>query len=60
MMACGPEPADGKDGEELFPGTDSKLNCDGRLGAVTFVTGVFGFMAAARVVNDLVRAPQLL
>jgi tRNA threonylcarbamoyladenosine dehydratase len=31
----------------------SALNCDGRLGALTFVTGTFGFHAAAHVVNHL-------
>ncbi len=31
----------------------SSLNCDGRLGALTFVTGTFGFHAAAHVVNTL-------
>lgn len=43
--------------DDPFAVGEGRLNCDGRLGAVTFVTGVFGFMAAARVVNDLVRAP---
>lgn len=32
---------------------EGRLACDGRLGSATFVTGVFGFLAAAHVVNTL-------
>jgi tRNA A37 threonylcarbamoyladenosine dehydratase len=39
--------------EEAEGEADARLACDGRLGAATFVTGVFGFFAAARVINDL-------
>lgn len=35
----------------------SRLNCDGRLGAVSFVTGSFGLRAAAHVVNELAGGP---
>lgn len=50
--ACaGPE---GGGDADLFGEAGARLACDGRLGAATFVTGVFGFLAAARVVNDLV------
>ncbi|HEY8240115.1 MAG TPA: ThiF family adenylyltransferase, partial [Kiritimatiellia bacterium] len=31
----------------------TKLNCEGGLGAATFVTGAFGFHAAGHVVNEL-------
>lgn len=44
------------DAEELDPllqEAGRALNCDGRLGALTFVTGCFGFHAAAHVVNTL-------
>lgn len=34
-------------------GEEGRLACDGRLGSATFVTGVFGFFAAACVVNGL-------
>lgn len=36
----------------------SRLNCDGRLGALTFVTGSFGFHAAAHVVNALTQTAE--
>ncbi len=39
---------------DLLAEAGAKLNCDGRLGALTFVTGAFGFHAAAHVVNALV------
>lgn len=32
---------------------EGRLACDGRLGSAAFVTGAFGFFAAARVINDL-------
>lgn len=35
----------------------SSLNCDGRLGALTFVTGVFGFHMAAHIVNAIAGVP---
>lgn len=47
-----PAPENGAD-PELFGDEGARLACDGRLGAATFVTGVFGFLVAARVVNDL-------
>jgi tRNA A37 threonylcarbamoyladenosine dehydratase len=52
---CGPEAADR---EALFGEEGTRLACDGRLGAASFVTGVFGFVAAARVVNDLAAMPD--
>lgn len=49
-----PDPGDcPADEAPLLAEAGSKLNCDGRLGAVTYVTGVFGFHAAAYVVNAL-------
>ena len=36
----------------------ARLTCDGRLGAVPFVTGTFGFYAAAHVVNALTVNPS--
>jgi tRNA A37 threonylcarbamoyladenosine dehydratase len=44
---------EGGDDPALFGDEGTRLACDGRLGAATFVTGVFGFLVAARVVNDL-------
>jgi tRNA A37 threonylcarbamoyladenosine dehydratase len=47
-LACDVDTKEEAEGE-----ADARLACDGRLGAATFVTGVFGFFAAARVINDL-------
>lgn len=41
----------------LWAEAGSGLNCDGRLGALTFVTGTFGFHAAAHVINTLATPP---
>lgn len=41
-------------GGDLFGAAPTRLNCNGGLGAATFVTGVFGFLAASHVVNDLI------
>lgn len=55
---CSPEPVRWPDGcaapteEESLLGEGS-LNCDGRLGAASFLTGVIGLQAAAVVVNHL-------
>lgn len=38
----------------LLTEAGSRLNCDGRLGAVSFVTGTFGFRLAAWVIQELV------
>lgn len=38
-------------------GSDLRLNCDSGYGTATFVTGTFGFAAAARVVEKLVSLP---
>ncbi len=50
-----PEPTGEAD---VFGSVSARLACDGRLGATTFVTGVFGFLAAACVVNTLSQAFQ--
>lgn len=42
-------------GDSLLAEAGTRLNCDGRLGALSFVTGTFGLYAAAHVVNALVR-----
>jgi tRNA A37 threonylcarbamoyladenosine dehydratase len=39
----------------LLAEAGSSLNCDGRLGALTFVTGSFGFHMAAHVIRELTR-----
>lgn len=36
------------------PGSDLRLNCDNGYGTASFVTGAFGFVAAARVVSMIV------
>ena len=53
VVSCGApaEPVESPFGEE----DETRLACDGRLGAASFVTGVFGFLAAAVVVNRLVQ-----
>ncbi len=38
----------------LLAEAGSQLNCDGRLGALSFVTGTFGFRIAAWVIEELV------
>lgn len=40
--------------ESAAPGESLRLNCDSGFGSVTFVTGAFGFAAAARAVAKLV------
>ena len=55
---CSPEPVRWPTGCPVPNDEDSLLgenpvNCDGRLGAACFLTGVFGFHAAAVVVNHL-------
>ena len=52
LVEGGAEP-EGEAVDEPFGEAGTRLACDGRLGAATFVTGVFGFLAAARVVNLL-------
>ncbi len=51
-----PQPAVHAD-HPLADEAGSRLNCDGRLGAVSFVTGSFGLRAAAHVVNELAGGP---
>ncbi len=53
--ACNHAEAANPDDEE-FTGEGMRINCDNGLGAATFITGAFGFMAAARVVNGIVQA----
>lgn len=48
-VACG----DDAGGDAAFAGDDAPLTCEGRLGSAVFVTAVFGFHAAAYVVNAL-------
>jgi tRNA threonylcarbamoyladenosine dehydratase len=46
----------GKDGavcSEREPGADLRLNCNSGYGTASFVTGAFGFVAAARIVQKL-------
>lgn len=50
---CSEEPDPALDPDDVLDGEPLRLNCEGGLGAVSFVTGTFGFLAAARVVNDL-------
>jgi tRNA threonylcarbamoyladenosine dehydratase len=50
-LSCTPPPSD----NPLLAEAGSRLNCDGRLGALTFVTGTFGFRAAAEVVHSLAK-----
>jgi tRNA A37 threonylcarbamoyladenosine dehydratase len=57
---CSPEPVRWPDGCAAPPEEDpllgeGSLNCDGRLGSASFLTGVIGFHAAAVVVNHLAR-----
>lgn len=49
--ACAAEPR--KNDDAIFGDAQARLACDGRLGSATFVTGVFGFVAAAHIVNAL-------
>ena len=49
--ACAAEPREEDDA--IFGDAQTRLACDGRLGSATFVTGVFGFVAAAHIVNEL-------
>lgn len=42
---------------EREPGESGRLNCDWGFGSATFVTGTFGFAAAARVVAVIAREP---
>jgi tRNA A37 threonylcarbamoyladenosine dehydratase len=49
---CAPDAPPAGD-EAPFPDADARLNCEGRLGSAVFVTGAFGFHAAAHVVNAL-------
>lgn len=54
-VLCEPDPEEETaEGGMPFPESDTRLNCEGRLGSAVFVTAVFGFHAAARVVRDLV------
>ena len=59
---CSPEPVFWPTGcpvpndEDALTGA-APLNCDGRLGAACFLTGVFGFHAAAVVVNAIAGPP---
>lgn len=39
-------------------GSDLRLNCESGYGTAAFITGTFGFIAAARAVQILLRAPQ--
>ena len=48
--------SDSDDAGPLLAEAGARLNCDGRLGALSFVTGTFGLRAAAHVVNQLVAA----
>lgn len=50
---CDASSAAADDGGGPFPEADGRLNCEGRLGSAVFVTAVFGFHAAAYVVNAL-------
>lgn len=40
------------------PGAPLRLNCDNGYGTATFVTGTFGFVAAARIVSALAAMPE--
>lgn len=51
--ACAAEPREEDDA--LFGDAQARLACDGRLGSATFVTGAFGFLAAAHIVNEIAR-----
>jgi len=48
--------ADGRLCEAPLPDAETGINCAGGLGAASFVTGAFGFAAAAVVVNALAAA----
>ena len=45
--------ANGPADDDVFGAADARLNCEGRLGSSAFVTGAFGLVAAAVVVNAL-------
>jgi len=49
--ACAAEPREEDDA--IFGDAQARLACDGRLGSATFVTGAFGFVAAAHIVNQI-------
>jgi tRNA A37 threonylcarbamoyladenosine dehydratase len=55
---CAPSPDADALAEAAFPDGDARLTCEGRLGSAVFVTGTFGFHAAARVVSDLVNGAR--
>ena len=52
--SCAAEPRE--DDEAIFGDAQARLACDGRLGSSTFVTGIFGFIAAGYIVNQIATA----
>ncbi|MDB6015956.1 MAG: UBA/THIF-type binding protein [Pedosphaera sp.] len=56
VFSTEPQVYPGKDGAvcgEREPGGDLRLNCDSGFGTASFVTGTFGFVAAAQVVQKI-------
>lgn len=52
--ACAGDPREEDDA--ILGDVQARLACDGRLGSSTFVTGVFGFVAAAHIVNQIAKS----
>ncbi len=50
--------ADGTCGAEAEPGSPLKLDCESGFGSAVFVTGAFGFAAAAEVVRRIALGPE--
>jgi tRNA A37 threonylcarbamoyladenosine dehydratase len=47
--------SDGRVCHELEKGSDPAINCEGGVGTASFVTGAFGFVAAAEVVGTIAK-----
>lgn len=52
---CEAVPANSAGDSDVLEAATGGMNCEGGLGSLSFVTGTFGFFAAAQVINDLVQ-----